>query len=182
VSPTAMRLISAVTLVVLAAEISAQTPPADDRFYRAIRQDDLAALRSLVRDEGINGKDAQGETPLTLAAAFGSPETLRFLIASGAYVPYVFDLVTADISQFEERDHTLPREMASAWVQFAKSGNPNGPGLPQWPKYRSPDYRFLDYGDETMVRSTARSAQVDLFRRALETMRQRASNPQASLK
>jgi hypothetical protein len=38
-------------------------PAADDRFYRAIREDDLATLRALVRDRGVETKDAQGQTP-----------------------------------------------------------------------------------------------------------------------
>lgn len=84
--PSSMRRTSAVALVFLAAAASAQTPSVADRFYQAIRQDDLAALRALVRDEGVNAKDAQGETPLMLAAAFGSPEALRLLIAGGADV------------------------------------------------------------------------------------------------
>ena len=76
-----MQLQWAVIVVLLAAPVSAQPPPVDDRFYQAIRQDDLTALRALVRDEGVNAKDAQGQTPLMLAAAFGSSEAVRFLIA-----------------------------------------------------------------------------------------------------
>jgi para-nitrobenzyl esterase len=68
--------------------------------------------------------------------------------------------------------------MADAWVQFAKTGNPNGAGLPQWPAYRSPDYRLLDFGDQVTVRSNANASQVDFFRRAFETMRGMSSRPE----
>jgi para-nitrobenzyl esterase len=71
--------------------------------------------------------------------------------------------------------------MAAAWVQFAKTGNPNGAALPQWPAYRSPDYRLLDFGDRVAVRSNARSPQVDFFRRAFDTMRGKGSTPNAPL-
>jgi ankyrin repeat protein len=81
-----MPLKSAVVLVMFTVAVSGQTSLAGDRFYQAIRQDDLAALRALVREEGVNAKDAQGQTPLMLAAAFGSAEAIRFLIASGADV------------------------------------------------------------------------------------------------
>src|SRR5262245_39461351 len=66
-------------------------------------------------------------------------------------VPYVFDNTSANASQFDEIDRTVSRAMADAWVQFAKTGNPNGGGLPQWPSYRSPDYRVLDFGDTVTV-------------------------------
>lgn len=80
----AMRLRLAIPVVLLLTGVTAQTPPAADRFYQAIRQDDLTALRTLIRDEGVNAKDAQGQTPLMLAAAFGSAEAVRTLIAAGA--------------------------------------------------------------------------------------------------
>jgi para-nitrobenzyl esterase len=97
-------------------------------------------------------------------------------------VPYVFDNTTADTSQFDDDDRTVSRAMADVWVQFAKAGNPNGVGLPQWPPYRSPDYRLLDFGDRVTVRSNARSPQVDFFQRAFETMRGKWSRPTAPLK
>ena len=65
--------------------------------------------------------------------------------------------------------------MAGAWVQFAKTGNPNAPGLPQWPAYRSPEYLILDYGDDIAVRADVHGAQVEFFAPIVEkTRRQEA--------
>jgi ankyrin repeat protein len=71
-----------ILLLILTAAARAQD--SGEKFYETIRNDDLAALRTLVRDAGVNAKDAQGQTPLMLAAAFGSPEAVQLLLASGA--------------------------------------------------------------------------------------------------
>ena len=63
---------------------TAQAPDGSDRFYQAIRNDDLATLRTLTRDADINTRDRQGQTPLMLTAAFGSPEAVRLLVTAGA--------------------------------------------------------------------------------------------------
>jgi ankyrin repeat protein len=81
-----MRIKAAIVLVLFASAVSAQTIPVEDRFYQAIRQNDLSALQSLVREHGIDTKGSQGQTPLMLAAAFGSADAVRVLIASGADV------------------------------------------------------------------------------------------------
>jgi len=97
-------------------------------------------------------------------------------------VSYVFDNTSGDSSQFEEIDRTVSRAMADAWVRFAKTGDPNGGGLPQWPAYRSPDYRLLDFGDAVTVRSNARSPEIELFQRVFDTMRRKPSMPRAPAK
>ena len=71
-------------VLVLTLTTASQAPDASDSFYQAIRNDDLAALRSLIRDAGVDTKDRLSQTPLMLASAFGSPEAVRFLLASGA--------------------------------------------------------------------------------------------------
>ena len=95
-------------------------------------------------------------------------------------VAYVFDNTSGDASQFEEIDRTVSGAMAAAWVRFAKTGNPNGAGLPQWPAYRSPDYRLLDFGDTATLRSNARSPEIDFFQRVFEAMRTQRSMPTAA--
>ena len=85
-------------------------------------------------------------------------------------VPYVFGL-TADTSRFNDDDRRLSDAMAGAWVQFAKTGNPNGLRLPAWPAYRAPEYEVMTFGDEISIASQVASPVVDFFGRVLVTMR-----------
>jgi para-nitrobenzyl esterase len=94
-------------------------------------------------------------------------------------VPYVFDNTNGNAAQFDGIDRTVSRAMTDAWVQFAKTGNPNGGALPQWPAYRSPDYRVLDFGDTATVVSNARSPVVDFYQRVFATMRKQSALPTA---
>jgi para-nitrobenzyl esterase len=88
----------------------------------------------------------------------------------------VWDHITTDDTQYEEVDRTLSRAMAGAWVQFAKTGNPNGASLRQWPAYRAPEYRLLEYGNEITIQSNADSPSVDFFQKVFETMRRKQAS------
>lgn len=41
--------------------------------------------------------------------------------------------------------------MSMYWTNFAKSGNPNGRGLPVWPAFTSAAPKVLDLGDPVAV-------------------------------
>ncbi len=49
---------------------------------------------------------------------------------------------------FEPWDHQLSDIMSSYWVNFASTGNPNGPGLPVWPAYEQTNSRVMEFGDK----------------------------------
>ena len=60
---------------------------ASDRYYAAIRANDLAALQTLVAEGAdVNVRDRLGETPLMYAAVVGSLEGMGFLVGKGADV------------------------------------------------------------------------------------------------
>jgi ankyrin repeat protein len=59
---------------------------ASDRFYTAIRENNLPALRALLKSADVNTRDKRGSTPLMYASASGSAEAVRTLLAAGAAV------------------------------------------------------------------------------------------------
>jgi para-nitrobenzyl esterase len=52
-----------------------------------------------------------------------------------AEIPYMFDNLAAG-QPWTEVDEKLAATMSSYWANFARNGDPNGPGLPAWPAYR----------------------------------------------
>ncbi len=50
---------------------------------------------------------------------------------------YVFDNLHAHPWAIDDADRALAQLASSYWVNFVTNGDPNGPGLPRWPSYRS---------------------------------------------
>lgn len=63
---------------------SARAQDMGDRFYQAIRGDDVAAVQAFAQAKGVDIRDSHGTTPLMYAAAVGSSETLKLLLDRGA--------------------------------------------------------------------------------------------------
>jgi len=79
-------------------------------------------------------------------------------------IPYVFDTVTAKYGEkIALEDKAIARIANSYWVNFAKTGNPNGAGLPQWPHYDTQRDELMDFGADGSVK-----ALVDPWRARLD--------------
>ena len=96
-----------------------------------IAVDDRPVAEALTRRGGqdrFGGRGAEfGERDSREAGAFHAGEIL-----------YVFDNLDVFPWLIDDADRTLARIASSYWVNFVKTGDPKGSGLPPWPSYRGP--------------------------------------------
>ena len=65
-------------------------------------------------------------------------------------LPYVFDAFQARTFgwlPFTATDHMLSNVIQTYWTNFAKTGDPNGPGLPHWNAWTTSQEPFLVFGE-----------------------------------
>ena len=61
-------------------------------------------------------------------------------------IPFVFDTVEARYGKdLTDADRATAKAANEYWVNFAKSGNPNGKGLPEWPAYKAKSDMLMDF-------------------------------------
>jgi para-nitrobenzyl esterase len=68
----------------------------------------------------------------------GMPATSRDIGARHAgEIEYVFGALTQSLPKvpWEDSDRRLSDAMTTYWANFARTGDPNGAGLPKWPRY-----------------------------------------------
>jgi para-nitrobenzyl esterase len=81
------------------------------------------------------------------------PDAVRWLGAHhAAEIPYLFG-TGRDVLPWHAEDLELSINMADYWVQFARSGDPNGGDRTNWPKTTPLDDAYMDFGDTVEARS-----------------------------
>lgn len=72
---------------------------------------------------------------------------------TGAYhsddIEYVFGTFNARETNWRPEDHRLSDQMQQYWTNFARTGNPNGPGLPEWPTYKPTEFSVMHLNGES---------------------------------
>jgi para-nitrobenzyl esterase len=69
--------------------------------------------------------------------------------------------------EVNDEDKKLTDIMTGYWTQFAKTGDPNGPGLPPWPVYDPKSDQVLEIGHEIKLRPTPHLDRYAVFERSL---------------
>jgi para-nitrobenzyl esterase len=87
----------------------------------------------------------------------GSPGDVYHSAAIGAFhsddIEYVFGtLDSRQGAKWRPEDRQLSELMQNYWTNFAKKGNPNSSGLPDWPVYHPQDWMVMHLGPNAQAR------------------------------
>jgi para-nitrobenzyl esterase len=145
---------------------------------------DLATLVSRANDDF--GQAEPARFAASAFAANGSPaylyrfsyvasalrEKMRAGAPHGGEISYVFGTLTAGRGVTPSAEDLAVSRMAqSYWVNFARTGDPNGPGLPTWPRHVASKDQIFDFRPDGTASAgpDSRKARLDVTEKATES-------------
>ncbi len=92
------------------------------------------------------------------------PTADKYRAYHAAEIQYVFGNLSPK-RPWEEADRRLSDTMLQYWVNFAVKGDPNGPGLPSWPRYDGTVDAGIEFGNTVVVKRNINKVTLDFFDR-----------------
>lgn len=97
-------------------------------------------------------------------------QRMRFGAAHASEIAYVFDnLRSRNSAAIADKDKEVAKMMNTYWTNFAKTGDPNGNGLPKWPIYNSAKDEIIEFqpdGSAVGKRDT-RKVRLDIIEKSV---------------
>ena len=141
-------------------------------FYAASTDAQRAdASRRLLRDKSLAalyawGETRLGQTPSPVYAYLWThpepgPTADRYRAFHSSEIPYVFRTLGASPERpFSPEDRKLSQQVSSYWLNFVRTGDPNGPGLPAWPRLTREATRIMALDVDPHARPVLPPAQL----------------------
>lgn len=67
-------------------------------------------------------------------------------------VPFALHTLWKWNRPWKESDYTVEKYMSGYWLNFVKTGNPNGPGLPEWKKYDATEQTIIELNEQPVAK------------------------------
>ena len=112
--------------------------------------------------------DAAGANAYLYYFTHEPPGPAREYLKSYHAAEIVYALGNVGPDEREAEDRRLAHAMSSYWVNFAATGDPNGPGLPAWPAYTRDGEAYLILGPTIETATGLRAAELDFWDRRLQ--------------
>jgi len=136
------------------------------------------ASKQIRRDLGEAGVDAWSRQRATAATspvysyvfahAMPGADTGRWGAFHSSEIPYIFGTFAASPERrFTAVDDRIARTMSGYWLNFMTRGDPNGSGLPRWPKLTADTPQVLRIAEQTRAEPLLPAAKLTLLRRHL---------------
>ncbi len=66
-------------------------------------------------------------------------------------MPYAYGNLDMKSGAYDKSDKALSDTMVQYWCNFAKTGDPNGKGLPRWSKYNNSPAEYMEFSDNVSM-------------------------------
>ena len=134
-----------------------------------------AAARQLERDRGLAstwlwakrrlGASSQPVYLYYFTHVEPGPEAQRYGAFHSSEIPYVFATLDRADRPYTAADRALSGTVGAYWANWVTTGDPNGPGLPAWPRLHPDAPSMLEIGTQSRARPVLAPAKLSLFER-----------------
>ena len=129
------------------------------------RDQSLLSMHMWAANRARTGKTAVFTYLFTHPQPGPTQDTYRVFHSSE--LPYVFNNLNKSDRPWTATDRKIAEELSGYWVNFIRTGDPKGAGLPLWPASSAASATTMELGDRTLPRPIADQPKLNLLKQLL---------------